>query len=196
MCIMSQFICLNIFFFPTEKRVCFTWISPGCSFLELADNKCRRQIQILIPALQTVYSEMQGDAWGELGFYKPELGHSSIGTLQRPHVCFLFADERNNSTHVGSEGFSPVSLSAFTSVPALQRMHRQSVTYSMLVQSFLYFFPSPDGFLNFSLHLFNGKCTPGHGNRLQHPHLLLGNINSNLVKLKRNLAGISRTNNH
>lgn len=130
------------YFFPTGICECFTWISAACSCLELAHKKCRRQIEIFIPALQPVYSEMQGDAWGDLGIHHPELDHSSSGTLQRSHVWFLFACEGNvNSTHLGSECFAPLFPSAFTSLPALQGMHCQPITRSVLVQSFLYFFP-------------------------------------------------------
>lgn len=55
--------------------------------------------------------------------------------------------------------------------------------------------PPPDGFLNFSLCLFNGKCTPDRGNGLLHPPPSLGNIPLNPVRLKRNLIGILWANN-
>lgn len=83
-CVLYVNLYVERLFFSTEICGCFTWISRVCSW---AHNKCRRQTQILIPALQTVYLEMQGDAWRDLGLYNPELGHSSIGTLQRVRVC-------------------------------------------------------------------------------------------------------------
>jgi len=77
---------------------------------------------------------MQADAWGNLGFYNLGLGDASIGTVQRPHVKFLFAEKQNvNSTHLGSECFSLLCLSTFTSLLALKGMHCPFITYSVLM---------------------------------------------------------------